>query len=252
MKKASAKRPPLRRSRASSHANSPAKRKKEDYQESSPHERSETTMTWTDFGEILKALGAMATGGAACVGAYAALRGLHKWQEETTGKRRAEVAEEALCSFLHVRRVFAGVRARTLRINEGSTRKPELHETPELKSQRDRYFAVIERLARAQDQFINLDKLRYTFETYFGKDAAQPFDMIGEVYTTLGSSAEILIQIASANPTERDRENEMPLRNALGWGEAKRPDDIDKKLDDAVKSIEQVCRPILAERGPKI
>jgi hypothetical protein len=206
-------------------------------------------MTWTDLGEILKVAGAVATGGAACIGAYVAFRGLRKWQEETIGKRRAEVAEETLTSFLHIRKVFDGVRVRTVRINEGSSRSPELHETPELKRQRDRYYVVIERLAKAEGQFVNLDKVRYIFEAYFGKDAAKPFDVINEVYTTIGVSAEILIQIALSDPTEKDREKEMPLRNSLGWGEAKRPDDIDKKLDDALKSIERTCRPVLAERG---
>jgi hypothetical protein len=107
---------------------------------------------------------------------------------------------------------------------------------------------VIERLTKAEDQFEKLDKIRYIFEAYFGKDAAGPFDIIDGIYTTIGSSAEILIQIALADPTEKDRDKEKPLRNVLGWGEAKRPDDIDKKLDDALKSIEQTCRPVLAER----
>jgi len=205
-------------------------------------------MNWTDVGEILRIAGAVATGGAACVGAYVAIRGLRKWQEETVGKRRAEIAEEVLSSFLHVRKIFNAVRARTLRVGEGSSRSPEPHETHDLKKQRDRYYVVIERLATAEDQFTNLDKLRYVFEAYFGKDAAKPFEIIDEVYTTIGASAEILIQIALANPTEKDREKEMPLRNALGWGEAKRPDDIDKRLDDAVRSIELTCRPALAER----
>lgn len=205
-------------------------------------------MTWTDIGEILKVAGAVATGGAACVGAYVAFRGLRKWQEETIGKRRAEIAEEALSSFLHARRIFDGVRARLVRVSEGSSRSPEPHEAPDLKRQRDRYFVVIERLAKAEERFTNLDKIRYIFEAYFGKDATRPFDVIDEVYTTIGASAEILIEIALENPTEKDREKEMPLRNTLGWGEAKRPDDIDIKLDNAVKSIERTCRPILAER----
>jgi hypothetical protein len=205
-------------------------------------------MNWTDIAEILKVVGAVATGGAACVGAYVAFRGLRKWQEETIGKRRAEVAEETLTSFLHIRKVFDGVRARTVRINEGSSRNPELHETPELKWQRDRYYVVIERLAKAEDQFEKLDNVRYIFEAYFGKDAAKSFDMIDDVYKTIGVSAEILIQIALAEPTEKDKEKEMPLRNALACGEAERPDDIDKKLDDALKSIERTCRPVLAER----
>jgi hypothetical protein len=102
-------------------------------------------MIWSDVGEVVKAVGALLTGGAACVGAYVAIRGLRKWQEETIGKRRAEVAEKVLADFLQVRRVFDGVRARGLRHNEGASRRPEPHESAELKQERDTYFIPIER-----------------------------------------------------------------------------------------------------------
>jgi hypothetical protein len=35
-------------------------------------------MTWTDVGELIKVLGAVATGGAACTGAVIAWRGVEK------------------------------------------------------------------------------------------------------------------------------------------------------------------------------
>lgn len=203
-------------------------------------------MTWIELGEILKVAGSLATGGAACVGAYVAFRGLRKWQEETIGKRRAEVAEQALSGFLQIRRVFDTVRSKGIRINEGTSRSPEPNESPELKRERDRYFVPLERLANEHERFANLDKIRYVFEALFGKDAAKPFNVIDEIYGEIASSAEILIQMALANPTRQDRENDMPLRNGIGWG--KRPDQIDLKLDDALKSIENTCRPVLAER----
>jgi hypothetical protein len=204
-------------------------------------------MTWADIGEILKVAGAVATGIAACVGAYVAFRGLRKWQEETIGKRRAEVAEQVLSDFLQARKVFDAVRARGLRINEGASRSPP-HETPELKQARDRYFVPIERLSQERELFRSLAKNRYIFEAYFGKDSAKPFELIDDVFHEIAVSAEILIQMASSNPSRQDREDEMPLRNSLGWGSRKRPDDIDRKLDDALKTIENVCRPVLAER----
>jgi hypothetical protein len=44
-----------------------------------------------------------------------------------------------------------------------------------------------------------------------------------------------------------DRVNMEPLLNAIGWGSADRPDDIDQKIEKAVTDIEAVCRPILVE-----
>jgi hypothetical protein len=110
---------------------------------------------------------------------------------------------------------------------------------------------MTERLAREHERFANLDRMRYIFDAYFGKEAAKPFEVVDEIYADIVSSAETLIQIASANPTRQDREDEMPLRNILGWGSRKRPDEIDVKLDNCLKNIEQTCRPILAERISK-
>lgn len=208
-------------------------------------------MSWADVGEILKVAGAVATGGAACVGAYVAFRGLRSWQEEAIGKRQGEVAEQALSTFLQIRRVFDGVRSRGIRVNEGTSRGPEPNETLELKRERDRYFVPIERLSKQHDLFATLDKLRYIFEAYFGKEAAKPFQTIDDVYYEIAAAAEVLIQTASSNPTRQDRQQDMPLRDTLGWGSRPRPDDIDLKLDDALKSIERTCRPVLAQRMSK-
>jgi hypothetical protein len=67
------------------------------------------------------------------------------------------------------------------------------------------------RLAREHERFANLDRMRYIFDAYFGKEAAKPFEVVDEIYADIVSSAETLIQIASANPTRQDREDEMPL-----------------------------------------
>ena len=67
-------------------------------------------MTWVDIGEALKAIGAVLTGCAALWGAFIAFRGLTKWQDETLGKRKTEVAEQVLSGFYQVRDVIDAVR----------------------------------------------------------------------------------------------------------------------------------------------
>jgi hypothetical protein len=68
-------------------------------------------LTWADVGEVFKAIGAIATGGAALWGALIAFRGLSKWQDETLGKRKTEIAEQVLSGFYQMRDVIRGVRS---------------------------------------------------------------------------------------------------------------------------------------------
>jgi hypothetical protein len=72
--------------------------------------------------------------------------------------------------------------------------------------------------------------------------------VVNSVYHEIVASAEILMQMATANPTPQYRESEMPLRNSLGWGVRKRPDEIDERIEKALKDIEAKCRPVLADR----
>ncbi len=53
-------------------------------------------MGWSDIGELVKVLGAVATACAAWFAAYTAYRGLQRWRDETLGKRKTEVAEQVM------------------------------------------------------------------------------------------------------------------------------------------------------------
>ena len=56
-------------------------------------------MDWASVGEVVKVLAPVATAGAAWFAAIIAYRGLNKWRAETIGKRKAELAEQALVAF---------------------------------------------------------------------------------------------------------------------------------------------------------
>jgi len=55
-------------------------------------------MTWSDIGELIKAIAAVATALAAWFAASVAYRGLEKWRTETLGKRKAELAANVLAA----------------------------------------------------------------------------------------------------------------------------------------------------------
>jgi len=87
----------------------------------------------------------------------------------------------------------------------------------------DQSMEPIARRQSADRSYRSLDTHRYIFESYFGSEAAKAFDVVNSVYHEIVASAEILMQMATANPTPQYRESEMPLRNSLGWGVRKPP-----------------------------
>ena len=94
--------------------------------------------------------------------------------------------------------------------------------------------------------FAGLQELRYAFEAQFGSDSVRGFDAIAEVREAILSAASLLMETAPFAEIEGRPNNDIiALRNTIGWGPGERPDEIDKKIESAVKTMETICRPFL-------
>lgn len=198
--------------------------------------------------ELAKALPSVVTAGAAIYGVVIAKAGLAKWHDETIGKRKAELAEQALVAVYEARDVFVLVRSRGIFGGEGDSRAPIDGESKTQQEKRNTYFIPIERLTRHKEVFARLQTLRYTFAAQFGEAARQPFDVLWSVHSTISSAASVLIQ-KTLDDDDNDRafrQDMDALLNKIGWGTGTRPDDMDHKIEKAVQDIEKVCRPVLA------
>ena len=131
---------------------------------------------------------------------------------------------------------------------EGKARQALGSESDEIKETRDRYFIPIERLRGQSELFARLNAQRYVFGAYFGQDT-KPFELIMGAYSEIASAASILIQMATEHMTPAMRQQDVPLRNIIGWGPESRPDAIDRKIDEAINQIERLCGPVLAGMG---
>lgn len=207
---------------------------------------------WADFGEVIKAVAPIVTASAACFGAYLGYRGLEKWRVETIGKRKAELAEQALTAFYEARDVFVWVRSRGMFGGEGSSRTPAAGESATQQEKRNTYFIPIERLTHQKELFAKLQTLRYAFAAQFDEAATEPFKAILGVHGDIQSAASVLIQITQGDDLSGSFEHSAPpLLDILGWGMAGRPDDIDRKIEKAVQDIEKLCRPVLSGTSVK-
>jgi hypothetical protein len=137
-------------------------------------------MSWADVGEVIKAVAPAFTAGAACTGAYIAYRGLTKWQDETIGKRRIELAEDVLADFYQARDIIKAARSPFGFSHEGLSRKKGENETEEDARILNSYFAVTERLMSKADFFAEMWARRYRFSFVFGCEAAKPYDDLFE------------------------------------------------------------------------
>ncbi len=204
-------------------------------------------MDWSEVGEFTKAVAPVFTAGAACTGAWIGWRGLEKWRAETIGKRKAELAEQALMAFYEARDVFVLVRSPGSFGGEGNSRAPAIGETAALQEKRNTYFVPIERLMRHKELFARLQTLRYAFAAQFGETTIEPFKAISDVYFEINSSASALMLHAEID----DHAFAEALRNKIGWGPLPRPDETDRKIEKAIQDIEAVCRPVLSEAPTK-
>jgi len=198
--------------------------------------------------ELVKAIPNVVTAITAIVGVSIAACGLNKWRAETIGKRKTELAEQALIAFYEARDVFVWVRSRGIFGGEGESRTPDDGEGKTQQRKRNTYFVPIERLKSEKELFARLQSLRYAFVAHFGEATREPFEAITSVHHDILTTASVLIQITYDDEGigHRVDEGEEALRSKIGWGRAQRPDDIDVKIDKAVRDIENVCRPVLA------
>ena len=200
-------------------------------------------MSWADVGEVIRAVAPGFTAGAACSGAYIAYRGLTKWHDETVGKRRIELAEEALADFYQARDIIKAARSPFGYSHEGLSRHKGENETEEDTRILNLYFAATERLASKAEFFAETWARRYRFSAVFGSEAAGAYDDLFEVRNEIIASVGSLIsahghRLSAADQAERER-----WKNTI-WSGAE-DDPIPARVDRAVEAMEATCRPAI-------
>jgi hypothetical protein len=144
--------------------------------------------------------------------------------------------------------VFIWTRGRGFFGGEGTSRTPASGESKTQQERRNTYFIPIERLTHEKELFARLHSLRYAFAAHFGDASIEPFKEIMGVHNSIFTSATVLIEMVHDDDDTGAsfRNSAVSLLNTIGWGPAARPDDIDRKVDNAIHGLEQSCRPVLA------
>ena len=193
--------------------------------------------------EILKEVPSIVTAVTTVIGVIIAARGLHKWRQETIGKRRTELAENVLADFYEARDIIQTARSPLSKESEGESRKRADWETKEDSRTLDAYFAVFERLHSKQEFFAKLTARRYRFQAHFGRQASKPYEDLLAAYDEVIVAVELLIKGHQKDhlPSSDDKARQDKI-----WWSFDR-DDIKTRVDAAVNEIERICRPIIRE-----
>jgi hypothetical protein len=185
------------------------------------------------------------------IGCGVAVWGINAWRRQLRGKREYELAEEALALMYDCRTRLRAIRNPLGYSGEGSTREKQPDETPEQTRALNLAFVAWERYEKRQDSFDRLYSIRYRFATLFGHEAASP---IGEIQTALNRvllAAKTLGGLWSrAGHSHSPGAEEQMFRmiqdqEAIFWGSGGSSDEIDSKVENAVKRLETQCSRIL-------
>ncbi len=195
----------------------------------------------------ISALANLMMGLSAVVAGWAGIRGLNAWRAETVGRRKTELAEEVLAQFYRAKDVLTWARFPASGDDDGTAdvRAGSAPDDDEL--EKSEIFTPVDRLTKESQVFSELQASRYRFMAYFGEEAARPFEEIRAIHTEIIASAHNLIRSYGQEPTELKEAERDQWEAAIGWGEGE-GDLLKTRLDQAVKAIEQTCRPLIEER----
>lgn len=189
------------------------------------------------------AIGTLAAGAGAGLGGWAALRGVNAWRAETVGRRKAELAEEALAQFYQAKDALTWAR---LPLGDAVGKAPFIGGGRGAEAMA----APVERLNQASQVFSALQASRYRFMAYFGEEAAKPFEELRKVHSEVMEAAGQLIRGQDTAPSAGNDADRRQWGDTIGWGshEQDRPAE---RLEHAVRDIERTCRPLIEEPQPR-
>lgn len=189
---------------------------------------------------------------ASCVAIY----GINAWRKEFRGKRQIELAENVLALFYEARDVIIAMRSPLAFGGEGSTRKPQENETPEVKKARDDAYVLLERYQKRQELFSKIYSMRYRFMVQVGREAAKPFEDLRGIVNELFGAARRLAHLwttdCSSLQSEKQQEQFFERQQKyelIFWESDDEHDPINPRLDKVVSDMECICRGIITANG---
>ena len=111
---------------------------------------------WASLADFLVAVAPVGTALAALAAAVAAWKALSAWRDEMLGKRKAELAEDALTKFYQAERAISIIRSPIVGTSESEGREREPDETEKESKILDTYYVPLGRIQSQNELFSDL------------------------------------------------------------------------------------------------
>lgn len=188
---------------------------------------------------------------AALVGAY----GFDSWRREHTGKRRIELAEEALALFYEARDAIAQTRNPGSFSDETKDVTRGEGESEEQFQARKNASIVFVRYNAHKELFGKIYALRYRFMAQIGSASAKPFDDLHTVVSEIFLAARMLARLWSrayhpSSPEAMAKHNaNVEKYEAVFWSGMADDDKITQSVNVAISDLEATCRKVIEGEG---
>jgi hypothetical protein len=206
-----------------------------------------------DFADIATSFGVI-------LGIPLALYGIDAWRREAMWKRRSELCEEVLALCYETKEIISYMRSPGGFSGEGETRQPDKGEPDDVRRSKNLAWIPIERHNQHIEKLSRLWALSYRFRAQFSIEATQPIEDLRNIIGSVKSAAHILsIYWTTFNwdvMTPEQFQSNRALQDkyeAIMWEGMQTveqvngiaPDEIQAKVDDAVRRIEKTCHEVL-------
>ncbi|MEM5327395.1 hypothetical protein VSR34_12420 [Paraburkholderia sp. JHI2823] len=181
--------------------------------------------------------------------AAVAVYGLGAWRAQTAGKRKLELAEEALILFYEAADAIKHVRAPFAFQSEEGDIERRRNEPDRKFDARKRVSVVFTRQQRYSELFSKLRAMRYKFKAVFGTGSGTPFVRLDDILHNINLASQMLAHLWGLDDFEiRDDDRhrtECDKYESIFW-QASEDDDVAKQVAAMLAEVEQICRPVLA------
>lgn len=200
-------------------------------------------MSWD---EILRAAPPIVQAVSIAVTAVFAVISLRAWRTQLIGKRRFEIAEQAIVAIYKAKEALEWIRSPASFGGESAERPRHDRESEGEARLRDAYFVPFKRIKDTSADFAELTKVRLLCRAYFGDEIVKKIEVLFQALTQVRVSAKMLYDSVGEDTVTLARQVEFYIdckRQIWATGDGK--DKLTASINDAVKELDAILSPHL-------
>ncbi|HML76350.1 MAG TPA: hypothetical protein PKB02_17805 [Anaerohalosphaeraceae bacterium] len=198
----------------------------------------------------METLASLLGNGAALVASIAAIKGISAWKREFQGKKKIEIAEEAMILFYQASDAIRRIRSPFGYGNEGKSKISESEKTAFENKVVPQVYVILERYEKEENIFNKISAMRYRFMALFGNDSKVPFESIKSIVYDIFHAAQFYRMNCEIMPDIEDEKERKRLSDEITtyrktiWNVGG-SDIIEPRVKEAIDKLEAICRSVI-------